>query len=411
MRKIIYTFSLLSVFSIAFYSCQKEDDNSFDELGAGNDCTSCVHYAKKVLGITGSTTMHAKDWGKSGYYTIPNYSQTSNPSINDIIVIEPELTEWATSSAFLTSGHVGFVKSIENLSNGSLKLTVKGGNQSGGNECGCLKVSTLPLTIPQSKLHLVRFYTKSNPNFYCDGFQNTQTQNPPTLILPSHNSTNISSPVTFSWQNLGGDAVYRIQVSKSLSDWNEDNGFTTASSLIINQETGSNSYYTSNSLQQNTTYYWSVRTYKNYIQSKYSQPFKFTTSGGSSSTPNPTFSPIKETFTSCSFSDINGTGDCAGWLYKGATIKVKVATYNSSSNTINFRIEKCSGSFSNSGTAYIKQGNYCGNVIATQSYGVGASGINLSITPPSSSGTYTYTAVIVSATTDRFYTLPITVQY
>jgi hypothetical protein len=134
-------------------------------------------------------------------------------------------------------------------------------------------------------------------------------------------------------------------------------------------------------------------------------------SGINGTPPNPTFNPLIGTYTGCSFSNQIGSGNCAGSTYLGSTIHMKVASYSQSTNTINFTIEKCSGSFSNSGTAYIKQGDYCGSLINQTNYAVGASLINLSVTPPLAAGSYTYTAVLVSATTDKYYTLSINVQY
>lgn len=128
-----------------------------------------------------------------------------------------------------------------------------------------------------------------------------------------------------------------------------------------------------------------------------------------SQTPN--FNPTTGIKTGCSFEDKKGTGDCTG-TYLGSNINMRVGSYNQSNNTITFIITKCSGSFSNSGTAYIKEGGFCGKISSSAvSYKGGDSSISVTVTPPSKSGVYTYTAVLVSATTDKIYSLPISVQY
>jgi murein DD-endopeptidase MepM/ murein hydrolase activator NlpD len=134
-------------------------------------------------------------------------------------------------------------------------------------------------------------------------------------------------------------------------------------------------------------------------------------SGVNGTPPSPSFNPSVNSFTSCSFGFPTQSGTCIASQYIGGTIRMKVSSYNQSSNTINFTIEKCSGSFSNSGTAYLKQGDYCGNVVTQTNYPVGTSSISMSVSPPIAAGQYKYTAVLISATTDKFYTLSITVQY
>jgi Peptidase family M23/Abnormal spindle-like microcephaly-assoc'd, ASPM-SPD-2-Hydin len=134
-------------------------------------------------------------------------------------------------------------------------------------------------------------------------------------------------------------------------------------------------------------------------------------SGVNGTSANPTFSPLQGTPTNCNFNNQPGSGNCAGSNYLGGVIRMKVSGYNPSSNTINFIIEKCSSTFSNNGTAYIKQGDYCGTLASQVNYNAGASIISISVTPPLAAGSYTYTAVLVSATTDKFYTLSIQVTY
>ena len=64
---------------------------------------------------------------------------------------------------------------------------------------------------------------------------------------------------------------------------------------------------------------------------------------GVNNTSNPTFNPTINNYTSCSFGNQVGGGNCSGSTYLGSTIRMKVASYNQSSNTINFSISKCSG--------------------------------------------------------------------
>jgi hypothetical protein len=125
----------------------------------------------------------------------------------------------------------------------------------------------------------------------------------------------------------------------------------------------------------------------------------------------PTFTPAYQTYTACSSANITGTGNCAGRTYLGSTIQATASLYNYYSNTITFKVKRCSGNFAHSGTLYVKNGDYCGNVLSSKTYGVGTGEITVTVTPPTRSGTYSYTFVIQSATTDWYYSQTLSVKY
>jgi len=109
--------------------------------------------------------------------------------------------------------------------------------------------------------------------------------------------------------------------------------------------------------------------------------------------PNgPTFNP---SVTSCSGSNIT----CGGHIFYSGTIYAEVVSFNSSTFTI--RVRKCSGSFANSGTAYVNIGTTCSNAVNTKSYSAGVSYIDIPVTLRS--GTTTYWITVSSATTDYFH--------
>jgi hypothetical protein len=128
------------------------------------------------------------------------------------------------------------------------------------------------------------------------------------------------------------------------------------------------------------------------------------------SQPIPTFTPSLGTYTACPPA---GAYNCGGISYLGNTIQASIDSYIASTNKITFRIKKCSGNFTNTGTLYVKSGSSCASMtqVASTSYSVGASSVIVSVTPPSRSGTYIYSFFIHSGTTDKFYANPIGVKY
>ena len=108
------------------------------------------------------------------------------------------------------------------------------------------------------------------------GAKTSSSLNPPVLISPSNNSTLNSGNITFSWQGVGGASQYRIQISSNINAWTAGNGF--ASGLLVDLNTIGTTYSWSNA-QNNTTYYWSVKSISGTNNSNYSQPFQFSYTG------------------------------------------------------------------------------------------------------------------------------------
>ncbi len=131
------------------------------------------------------------------------------------------------------------------------------------NTCECLSDPVFP----------EYFINPNNLNFSV----NTPFQPSPNKINPSNNQTDLTNPILFNWQNMLGDAVYRIQISKSKVGWNSQNGFAVNNNLIVNENTNTANQYQWNLAEANQEYWWSIRTFKNGVTSDYSEPYRFTT--------------------------------------------------------------------------------------------------------------------------------------
>ena len=116
----------------------------------------------------------------------------------------------------------------------------------------------------------------------------------------------------------------------------------------------------------------------------------------------PSFNPVMNSYTACPTSVIS----CGGHSFLAGNIQAAVISSNSTSFTV--RIKKCNGTnFTNSGTAYVNIGTTCTTAVASMTYGVNASYVD--ITAPLRSGTTTYWITVASATTDYYHAGNITV--
>jgi murein DD-endopeptidase MepM/ murein hydrolase activator NlpD len=246
--------------------------------------------------------------------------------------------------------------------------------------------------------------------------------NPGNLNFQNQTLPNLTRVISLSGNLVFGNTIIGTTPTKPMTITNNGNSNLTISSISL--PNGYTSDYNSGVIQPgfsttanikftplNTISIYNGTVTVNSNATSGGNTMAVSGSGVNGTPPNPTFSPLQGTATGCSFNNQPGSGNCAGSNYLGGVIRMKVGSYNPSSNAINFIIEKCSGTFSNSGTAYIKQGGYCGTLAGQVNYNAGASSISLTVTPPLSAGNYTYTGVLVSATTDKFYTLSIQVTY
>lgn len=415
MKKIIKISVIFLFLATLVNSCNKDDEqlvNQFEQEefipenggnGGNSGYCQCVAYIKHQLGITTSTA-NAKDWGIT--YTPSGYSLVSGvPQQKDIVVITPEF-----GGVNATYGHIGFVNSVSNVNGDNFYINIIAANYNSLNlftSCDCNNVNTLQnVSINSANRNKIRFYRNTSNSLNCSDFTNPIN---PTRVI------NLNGNLSY------GNVIIGTTQTRTLTLSNLGNSSLTINS--INLPTGYSSNYSSGTINAGGSATANISFSPLNMVTNYNGVISINsnaTSGGNTinvngsginNTTTPTFNPSLNTFTGCSFANQIGSGDCSGNTYLGSTINMKASTYNQSTNTINFTISKCSGTFSNTGTVYIKQGNYCGNIVAQSNYSIGASNINLSVTPPTNSGTYTYTAVIVSATTDKFYTLSITVQY
>lgn len=101
------------------------------------------------------------------------------------------------------------------------------------------------------------------------------TNSTPIINIPSNNQIVNQNPINFYWENINNATQYRIQVATSLNNWSAQNGFQNG--VVVDQNTTPNSYVWNNA-QNNTTYYWSVKSIFSSGSSNYAQPYQFTVS-------------------------------------------------------------------------------------------------------------------------------------
>lgn len=427
MKKIFLTTAVfLGASILVFNSCTKQvisngsyqtvqsfeqEEEVWENGGStGSDVAfcQCVAYIKAILGINTSTA-NAKDWGVN--YTPPGYEKVAGtPQPLDLIVMEPSLSPtWSSNSAFLQYGHIAIVTQFSINNNGDYVLKIKGSNQgTGSKDCHCNNVSEKDVIIPSSKLCSVRFYRKLHPSFACGSFSSTQSNT---------KSIELSGNLSFGNVLIGNSITLPLTIS--------NNGSTSITVSSLTLPSGYSSDFQSGTISGNYSTTANITFTPTNSVTNYNQPITVNSdaiqgqnsinvtgtavpnTGGN----NPIFSPSIGNFTSCGFGNIVGSGNCNGSTYLGGVIRLSALSYSSNNNSIEFKIEKCNGIFSNSGIAYIKEGGYCGNVIGSTTYNAGSSSINLTITPSSNTGIIQFQAILVSATTDKFYTLPVTVTY
>lgn len=90
---------------------------------------------------------------------------------------------------------------------------------------------------------------------------------PPTLLSPSNQATDVELPLTLSWSNVSNASYYVLQVDNN----------SNFSSPEINLNNLTSSQYTITNLSPNTTYYWRVAVVVNSQQSAWSSVYSFTT--------------------------------------------------------------------------------------------------------------------------------------
>ncbi|MGC8957593.1 MAG: fibronectin type III domain-containing protein [Candidatus Kapaibacteriota bacterium] len=90
---------------------------------------------------------------------------------------------------------------------------------------------------------------------------------PPTLLAPPDNATDIEPPVTLSWSNVSDAQYYALQVSSN-SDF---------SNPIVDLKNITTNTYTVSQLNPGIKYYWRVAAIKGNLTSNWSPTFSFTT--------------------------------------------------------------------------------------------------------------------------------------
>jgi hypothetical protein len=200
----------------------------------------------------------------------------------------------------------------------------------------------------------------------------------------------------------GGSSVTRRGICYSISPYPDINN-----SSSINEGSGTGSFScTMSGLYENTTYY--VRAYaSNRVGTAYGNQISFTTPRNQSAATYGS-NPSVGTYTRCSGGDYL-YGNCSDKSVIPNNIIMAVTSITSSK--IRFSVEKCSGTFTHTGTLYLKEGGICGTNLYSTSYSIGNWYVEgIEITNNLQVGdSKTYYAVIVSATTDRYYAGPITV--
>jgi subtilisin-like proprotein convertase family protein len=121
----------------------------------------------------------------------------------------------------------------------------------------------------------------------------------PFPIAPSNVSTNVTTPVTFSWLSSGNGVLYRFEAAT-------DGSFT---NLVTAVDGLTATSLTANDFLAQTTYYWRVRAYTGCDTTSYSNIFAFTTSAcfGESNSAHVEI-PVAGTPTITSTLVVNSTG-------------------------------------------------------------------------------------------------------
>lgn len=424
MKNLISKLAITLLVIISFSACKKIENGEPvltanapfiqegfvpENGGSGNasqGTCQCVKYVKSILGIN-TATANAKDWGVS--YTPAGYSLVNGqPQVKDIIVLTPDLgSVWSTTNAFLDYGHIAIVSTISVASNGDYNLKIRGSNQGAGSiDCECNNVSEKSFTLPVNKFSTVRFYRKSYPVFACGLLAQTTVE---TKII------SITGDLTF------GNVAIGSQPSRQVTITNNGNAALNISSISVpngygvDWQNGQIASGQSKTINIIFTPLNTVSIYNGTMQvlsdaTSGSGSLSVTGAGINIPSSGPAFSPTVGSFTSCGFNNITGSGNCSG-TYIGGIIKLKAASFNQITNTVTFNIQKCSGSFTLGGTAYIKTNGYCSSVVAQVAYAANSTTIAMNVTPSPASGVYNYTCVLVSSSSEKFYSQPVTVTY
>lgn len=118
--------------------------------------------------------------------------------------------------------------------------------------------------------------------------------------------------------------------------------------------------------------------------------------------------PTLGTYTAC-YGGTDYYGSCSSVKY-GAN-KIKLSVKQIEQDSITFRMELCSGQFLNSGTLYIKDSEVCGSILAQKPYQIGWWYLECKVKNTLIAGqTKLFYAVIVSASTDKFYAGPVSIS-
>jgi hypothetical protein len=111
----------------------------------------------------------------------------------------------------------------------------------------------------------------------------------PTLLSPGNGATNVSLPVTFSWNPVNGASSYRIMVATSAAALPTDPTSTTCACVINDTPVGNS--YPAAGLSAGTTYFWEVHARSATLFGDWSSKNGFTTGSFSSPTLTGSLSP------------------------------------------------------------------------------------------------------------------------
>jgi hypothetical protein len=101
----------------------------------------------------------------------------------------------------------------------------------------------------------------------------------PALVSPGNNTGNVTLQPTLLWRRAAGAAVYRMQLSKSLS--------FDSTAIVAEVNDYPDTSYAVASLEPDRFYFWRVRANNQIGNSKWSEAFRFKTGSGTAVAENP----------------------------------------------------------------------------------------------------------------------------
>jgi hypothetical protein len=390
-------------------------NSSADNKGNYSTSGTTGSFSVSLTGLSAGTTHYAKAYARNSagtsYGSVVSFTTVSSPTIT-----KPTVTTGGSSSVTQNSATVS--GNITSDGGGTiLERGISVGTNSSADNLGSYSTSgttgsfSVSLTgLSAGTTHYAKAYARNSAGISYGSAVSFTTVAPPIITLSSNS-------VTFNNTTIGNIGTQILYVTNTGSSTLNVSSITATGDFSTNYSSGFS--LGAGAMKEVTVTFsptatgnrsGSVKIYSNASNGTQTVSASGT---GIANLPNPSFTPSVGTYTSCNNPNITGSGNCAGTTYIGGNIKATVQSYNANTNTITFRVQKCSGTFSGSGTLYLKHGMYCDPIIKTASVSSGTSYVDVTYTVPGQLGYYDFTFVFVSsiATGGTYYTNMLTAHY